>query len=143
MKMNMPVNQEYVEFDLRWLAGFFDGEGSIGIYPRNANRTKTKKYYVLVVSLAQSGDDGKEILESVQHKFGGSVYSQTKPNHKVMWKWNVSAIKAQKFLEILEPFLIIKRSQAITGQYFMKLNSKCVGNTEADQFYNQIKLEKL
>lgn len=140
--MNLPVNPEYVEFNLHWLGGFFDGEGSIGIYPRNLNKKKTVRYYVLVVSLAQSGVTGEYVLKNLQQKYGGSVYSQIKPKHKVMWKWNISAKKAALFLRDIEPVLIIKRSQAITGQYFMKLLSKRVGNIDADAFYHQIQIEK-
>lgn len=142
MKTSMPVNPEFVEFNVQWLAGFFDGEGSIGIYPRNANRNKTIRYYVLVVSLAQSGDYGEWILKNLQQKYGGSVYSQIKSNHKLMWKWNICAKKAVSFLYEIESFLIVKRSQAITGQSFMKLPIKRVGNSDADAFYHQIKIEK-
>ena len=131
-----------MEFNPNWVAGFFDGEGSIGIYPRNKDRTKQIVYYVLVVSLAQSGDYGEWILTNLQKKFGGSVYKQEKENHKIMWKWNVAANKALTFLNFIEPFLIIKKNSAIYAQDFQKLNKKHVGNKEADEFYHFLKLEK-
>ena len=109
--MKTPVKVGFVVFSLEWLAGFFDGEGSIGVYARNTNRDKSIRYYVLVVSLAQSGNIGKQICEKLQSIYGGSVYLG-KSAHKPQWKWNVSADLAQQFLYTIKPFLINKKEEA-------------------------------
>ena len=132
-----------MEFDGNWLAGFFDGEGSIGIYPRNYNRTKTIRYYVLVVSLAQSGDIGEKVCKKLQHLYGGSAYAQKGVTKKVQWKWNISADKAVDFLKEIEPFLIIKKEEALLGITFQSLEHKTSTDTLASEYADKVKLCKV
>lgn len=135
MKMKNAAAVEFVEFDLPWLAGFFDGAGSVGVYSRNYNRSKTTKYFVLVVSFGQTGPLGKMVLEECCKRWGGSCY-QNKTNksqtlNKIMWKWNVSADKAVNFLEEILPHSFIKREQILLGLTFQKLPSKLETNQQA------------
>lgn len=128
-----------MEFDEKWLAGFFDGEGSIGIYARNYDRTKTKKYYVLVVSIAQSGNIGEQIISELEFRYGGSSYCQEKDGIKPQWKWNISADKASKFLENIMPYLVIKKYEAELGIRFQQLESKSIASEVAALLANTIK----
>jgi hypothetical protein len=134
---------EFVEFDLPWLAGFFDGEGSVGIYDRNANKEKTIRYYVLVVSLAQSGPIGKKILEECQKRYGGSVYqnksNKTQTLNKIMWKWNVSADKAEQFLQEIVPHCFVKSQQIRLCLDFQKLPTKRWDNITAKKLAELVK----
>lgn len=119
---------EPVVYNLPWLAGFFDGEGSVGIYARNWDRDKKFQYFVLVVSLAQSGEIGRKVLESCAKQYGGTVYKQKTDKaqtlNKVMWKWNVSAEKAKIFLEAIHEFSVIKHTQIMYALNFQSLSSK-------------------
>lgn len=128
--------------DLKWLAGFFDGEGSVGIYPRNWDRTKTIRYYVLVVSLAQSGVNGKIVLDKLKSKYGGTV-TQAKSTGKPMFKWNIAANKAGKFLQDIEPFTILKKLQIQMAFKFNTLESKRHDNPNALEIDLQMRQEKL
>ncbi len=136
----MYVKEVSVEFSDEYIAGFFDGEGSVGIYPRSWDRTKTFRYYVLVVSLGQTGKLGKELLESLQEKYGGSVY-ENKQNgkKKVMWKWNVSANKGAKFLEDILPYSYIKKEEILRCLEFQKLTYKRMEDEEATKLATEIK----
>ena len=131
-----------INFTIEWLAGFFDGEGSIGIYLRNTNKQKTKKYYVLVISLAQSGLIGEKICKTLQSIYGGSVYCQQSVN-KPQWKWNISANKAADFLYVIKPYLINKKEEAELGFLFQGLLDKNEFNPEAKDFAAQLKTCKL
>ena len=137
-----PANLVSVESDLdpKYIAGFFDGEGSIGIYPRSWNRNHTIRYYVLVVSLGQSGSKGKAILDELAFKFGGSVYQNTaNGKKKVMWKWNVSANKAKEFLRWMSPYLFIKREEASLGIQFQETPNKQYTDVTATQLAQLVK----
>jgi hypothetical protein len=131
-----------VALDRKYLAGFFDGEGSIGIYGRNLDRTKTKRYYVLVVSLAQSGAWGKQVLTELKECWGGSVYGQ-EGSKKRMWKWNISADKAADFLFWLREDLILKKREADLALLFQKLDVKRDDNEEAMGLAKAVKQCKL
>jgi len=132
-----------VEYKLtpEYIAGFFDGEGSIGIYPRSWNRNHTIRYFVLVVSLAQSGPIGKRILDHLASVFGGSVY-ENKPklqNKKQMWKWNVSADKAFHFLMWFKDYTTIKTAEIDLGLEFQILDNKRYDNEGAIVLARDIK----
>ncbi len=132
-----------MEFDTRWIAGFFDGEGSVGIYARNTDRSKLLKYFVLVVSLAQSGPLGQKVLQYCQEKYGGTVYQQkttkTQTINKIMWKWNISADKAVVFLDEILPHTYIKTQQIKLSLDFQKLNSKRSDNITAAKIAELVK----
>ena len=129
-----------MEYDTRWLAGFFDGEGSIGVYPINQNTTKTITYYVLKVSLAQSGNVGKLICGKLQSMFGGTAYrSIDKEGNKPQYKWNISANKAVEFLKFIEPHLIIKKRECELAIRFQSLESKREDFPEAGYIANEMK----
>lgn len=131
-------------FDARWLAGFFDGEGSIGVYSIGKDRTKTISYYVLRVSLAQSGAVGKLVCGKLQALFGGTVYQNKDSTiKKVQWKWNISSDKAAAFLKIIEPHLMIKKEESKIGRKFQVLKSKRVDNQDAHNYAEALKLIKV
>ena len=130
-----------MEVNLEWLGGFFDGEGSIGVYQRNKDRSGQFRYYVLVVSLAQSGEFGKQILESLQKEYGGSIY-EAKSKGKRMFKWNISADKAAKFLYVLLPHLYLKADEASNAVEFQGLPNKKEDNPIAILLANRIKQRK-
>jgi len=125
-----------------WLGGFFDGEGCIGVYLRNANKQNTIKYYVLVVCLAQSGNIGKQICESLKAIYGGSVYADTS-SKKIQWKWTISSQKAGDFLYSLKPYLLNKKEEAELGFIFQGLSNKRFDNPEARELSEKIKLCKM
>lgn len=97
-----------------WLAGFFDGEGTIQLasYPsRNG-----KLYTTLKVLLAQSGEEGKALLEEVVEQYGGRVYEHLKAGQhkatKSAYKWYICATNAAAFLRRIEPYLKLKKEKA-------------------------------
>jgi len=121
-----------VEFDPRYLAGFFDGEGSVGIYDRGQG------YYVLVVSLAQSGKHGETILKALQSKYGGYVGINKGPG-KTMWKWNIAANKAKVFLDDIAPYLVVKKDEVYLSTLFQTSAIKRNDNPTAQRLAAKVK----
>lgn len=118
-----------------YLAGFFDGEGCVGVYLRNQDKSKSHKYYVLVVSLSQVGDSGRDLLRSIQDEYGGSVYKNTSG----VWYYTLSANKARAFLLDILPFLVIKQTQAALGLSFQDEQDKTTNNVTATNIANELK----
>ena len=98
-----------------YFAGFFDGEGTVRLaktyYNRRASGGRTT-YHKLHCSVTNSN---KDILELYLDRFGGSVYERKGlPEHyKRIWIWTISTQKAFRFLEIIYPYLIEKKEQAM------------------------------
>lgn len=90
------------ECKLAYLAGHFDGEGSIGWYRSNGPQVSVSGSY-------------KPTLELYKSMFGGGVYHQSSPRNgnKCCHQWNVSGrYKVAAFLLALDPYLREKSQQA-------------------------------
>jgi hypothetical protein len=88
-----------------YLAGFFDGEGSISIIRRKPHG------HVLHVDVGQIDRRPLELLRS---RFGGSIQLQRRHSfgRRDLWYWKTGSQNAVPFLEAMLPYLIVKREQA-------------------------------
>ena len=92
--------------DLAYVAGIIDGEGCIGIY-------KTKYRYYLTVAVHMTDEWMVTWLASL---FSGSKNTYThyrkRSNCKPEWAWQIQGKRALVFLELILPYLKLKRPQA-------------------------------
>lgn len=91
-----------------YLAGLFDGEGSVGITCRHEVGKSAR--HLLQVSMSNTC---LRVLEACRDHFGGCIH-QVKPSalsRKTCWSWGVSAIKAGAFLDYIREDSIIKKEQ--------------------------------
>ena len=100
--------------DYEYLAGYFDGEGSITI---RVNKNVKRPYHQLRCTM---GTTDKVVLNLFKSVYGGSLYAVKKyhDHYKQKWQWEVSSKKALDFLLIVHPLLIEKQLQAETGIKF-------------------------
>jgi len=100
-----------------YLAGFFDGEGSIQI-------TKTGNSHSLQVSISQL--DPRPLIMCME-KWGGSIRRQPdKRGFRTLVIWIVAARKALRALEDMRPLLIVKAAQADLAIEFQSLRDSWV-----------------
>jgi len=89
-----------------YLAGLFDGEGSVCILKREQGE---RVYHWLQISI---GNTDKPVLAWVRDTFGGHL-SDNAQRHTSMnlraWRWRADCGKAAEVLEIMLPYLRIKR----------------------------------
>lgn len=94
--------------ELSYIAGFIDGEGTIGI----TRQTNGKSYcgYIAVVNTY------KQVLLDIQDKFGrGSILvanSKGQYGSKVCWRWEIRGKYVCEILSLVIPYLRIKKRQA-------------------------------
>lgn len=98
------------KLDLAYIAGFIDGEGSIGLYKRTPRGDHNPEYIVQITIVQVE----KEVLEYIKSFFGGclskkKIYSD---KHRQSYQLKFTHNKAVEFAEQIEPYLIIKREQA-------------------------------
>jgi len=95
----MTTDKDNIE--LAYYAGFFDGEGSVAIYPH--------KY---VVSLTNT-----DIRPLVRAKdlWGGAICCQLATDRKYairdLWRWQIYGVYSVMFLNDIYPFVKIKKEQ--------------------------------
>jgi len=98
---------------LAYIAGFFDGEGSVVILSRLQERSKNPTYS-LIVSIANTVLKPLRMLHSV---YGGVMHKAGKvvPRQKQVYHWRLNGKRAADFLTDIRHFLIIKKRQALIG----------------------------
>jgi len=91
--------------DIKYLAGFFDGEGCVTI-----SHTR-KTHFTVVVSVSNTH---LPTLKAIQNVFGGNIYGtkastrMKRDRYTLVWAGNK---KAQALLSLLSPFCITKKEQ--------------------------------
>lgn len=98
--------------DLRWLAGFFDGEGCVNITRVGKKRHPELRVYVTntdeaIVHLIASATGGRVSKARV-------LRTGWKANRNVIW----TARRARKFLETIRPYVLLKKAQVELGIAF-------------------------
>lgn len=99
--------------ELAYTAGIVDGEGSVSIIKQDRNRPSPS--LSLVVSIA---NNNAELFSFLQKRFGGRTNFSNRW-HKT-YQWKLQAAKAQEFLQLILPYLLLKREQAELGIAFQK-----------------------
>lgn len=93
-----------------YLAGYFDGEGCIHI---------NKSNYALWATVSGVKRD---VLDMFQARFGGVV-----KNYRTYYHWTVACKKAEAFLEVIHPYLILKKKEALLG---LEYRDVCFGKNK-------------
>ena len=108
----IEVNKMIKSTDKAYTAGLFDGEGCIHIN-RWANTLKNGHKYGLLVQIKMC--DGR-LLHHLHEQFGGNLNllkrSLDNPKHSDILIWRVECRKAMAFLNIILPYLHLKKKQA-------------------------------
>ncbi len=116
--------------ELAWLAGIMDGEGYLGISQSSRSIDKNKTQYLNVrISIANTNKKMIDKIEKIYSKLGilGSytTYQQKKDWQKSVYYVNLSTRKDVKnLLNLVSPFLVNKKSQALLIKEYCDLKSK-------------------
>lgn len=95
---------------LQYIAGFFDGEGSIGVYYRQ----KSKDRFHLRTQLTNNKNkDAQKLMNYLMDKFGGNLSEQVTLSGNIKYNWQLNSDKAVYFLRKIGPYLLFKKDQAI------------------------------
>jgi hypothetical protein len=124
---------EYDILKITYLAGFFDGEGTISVLPHSMN----KNSIIVMVSACQV--DPRPIM-LLKELFGGSVmHVHNGENCKMIWKWSVCHKAAETFLKVITPYLIVKKEKAEIALKIRSTITKSGGNRENRKVPENIK----
>lgn len=103
---------------LAYLAGFFDGEGCIAILKNRFVRKDCSIYHPRYDLSIAISNQNLEVLLDVHKTFGGSI-----TNHPNAYQWRVSALSAKAFLEAIQPYIRVKKTQLELALIFQELKS--------------------
>jgi hypothetical protein len=119
------LSQEYV-------AGFFDGEGSIGIYPTYFR--KRPSYYLRTQVTQNVNALSDRLFNLLRAQHGGSL-TLVRGVQNWSYNWQLNARKAANFLEWIEPRLQLKREQAQLAIAWYKQRPPLIRNARGQIAY--------
>jgi hypothetical protein len=98
------------EAELAYFAGFFDGEGCVGINPVS-KAGGVSRYYCLYATARQIDTTPLQMLKEA---FGGCIQGphNASATKRGTYSWRVQAAQAEQFLVAVLPYLVVKRAQA-------------------------------
>jgi hypothetical protein len=107
--------------DLAWAAGFFDGEGSLGIY-RKTQYHRGRKYAGWHVHARVAGCCREAIERFAEIVGEGTVRKEPRltAGNRNVWVWCGASATAMDSLSRLLPYLTVKREQVELGIEFRK-----------------------
>jgi len=98
--------------DLAWAAGFFDGEGCIGIYKRH----HAPESYAISLSVAQV--DPRPLRRFAEIVGGPVAPSRARGNQRPYWRWALTNRRGADVLSVLYEYLVGKKEQAALALEF-------------------------
>lgn len=108
---------------LAYIAGFFDGEGSVGVYKNG------KGVYHLRTQLVQNVSQASlTLLDNLIKTWGGNGSIQTtKSTGAKKFNWQLNSKKAERFLQDIRPFTRLKSEQIDMALFYMegKVDGPC------------------
>lgn len=99
-----------VELSHEYTAGLFDGEGCFTIYFASGGSTKRK--YLTACARIEIREE--LIIDLLKSKYGGvkQIKRGRKENHSDTFTWTIKSEVLFRFIEQVQPFLILKRKQS-------------------------------
>ena len=111
------------ETDKAYIAGIVDGEGCVTIYRRKCKGTRTGLFYTSGIVVVNTH---KGVIDFCHQKTGlGTVcVEKKKTRNRPAWRLSLQAKQALELLEVIEPYLIVKKSQAEVLRRFVAAKTK-------------------
>lgn len=108
----MATREKMSKIDKAYIAGFFDGEGSCGLYISTGytDNDGIKHHYHYV--RASIGNTDKDIPELCKNLFGGSLSEEIPLNGLKVYRWYGTGKVANDFLKTIVLFLRQKKYRA-------------------------------
>ena len=128
---------------LAYTAGIIDGEGCIGIYSSNALARKRKRRLILEVSVTNTNE---WLINWIYFNFRGCIYKKRMlaRHYKQVYLWSASSLQAKTLLELLLPYLRIKKPQAeIALQFQSHKSHNSGGKTKSSEAYAVEEAERI
>lgn len=104
--------------EIAWTAGIIDGEGCIGIYSDRSKGPDSHRLYLTVANTEE------RMLVRLKTLWGGDYRLQkrrTSAHHRCVWAWRMHDRAAGRFLEVVLPYLVVKKEQAEIALEFVSL----------------------
>jgi hypothetical protein len=109
-----------------YIAGFFDGEGYVGLAPG---------YPCIIITQK----DKKPLEVMYNYTELGKVYDRGK-NQRNVWQWKIHTFdEVEKFINLVIPYIIVKKDQCI----WLSENLKYWNYRQGNKVSNEVKVKRM
>lgn len=115
--------------DLAYIAGFFDGEGNVGVY--KSTRAKYAPIYAMTVRIANTD---LQTLEYIRGLLGGTLtekIANRKAGHRPLYSLDWYGSNALNVLRLILPYVKTKRKQVELAIYYQEFVVLPHGGTDS------------
>ena len=95
--------------DLAYIAGIVDGEGYIGISADHRKRNPDRPCWRLRVTVTNTNE---WLVQYLKFAVGGGIIRLKNDRPRPCYQWELTHSKASEFLQLILPYLRLKRPQA-------------------------------
>jgi hypothetical protein len=129
----MQISEDFKNY----LAGFFDGDGSITV----ERQTKDEKVtgYSLRIKFSQSNEDFINTIKRYYNFLKKTKGDMRKETHRVEYELRAAGIQIKPLVEDLLKYSILKYSQLLEAMKFFELINKLNKNNEKQEIYEKLK----
>jgi len=118
------------KYSNQYLAGFFDGEGCVGVYKNSSGGYSSYRLETLITQ--SKSRNSKSLFRTLKKMFGGYI---TVINRSGCWRtmyiYRLCGLNAIKFLLTIRPYLIFKAAQAdVTIQWYKRRTIRTKGKNK-------------
>lgn len=118
---------------LAYAAGFFDGEGSVGLYPDGRGR-----YHLRVQVTQNCSAASSDVLMDFMARWGGNISVQN-TSHGKKYNWQVNSANAANMLSDVKGYCRIKRSQVEAALEWWMIRSSYPASRNARGHFNKVR----
>lgn len=118
-----------------YIAGFFDGEGSIGVYHGVKNGRSVRFHLRTQVTQNCSGESTS--LNELRGMYGGNCSVMDKTASRHAYNWQLNGHGAAHFLESILPYLRLKRDQAQFAVAWQRKRPPVIRNARGHVVYKE------
>ena len=114
--------------DRAYLAGFIDGEGSIGLYSTNYPKQKKMGWSPSFFSRIMVGNNDPGVIQFLKEKYGGWIGLEKRPPFNPIWRYNASGKICDHILRDIVPYLKQKKERALILIHYYQNRKKLSWN---------------
>jgi hypothetical protein len=112
--VKIQIKDNPTQADVIYAAGFFDGEGSFGIYNGSG---PNRSALVYCCSVWQSH---LPVLEWFVNTFGGGIFHRKATLGRPGYEWRATGHRAAWFIELIQPYLKVRSGDAKVALWVWK-----------------------
>lgn len=123
-----------------YFAGLVDSEGSLYVEKGHQKNYPNCARYSLALSVA---NDSRQVMQWIMQNFGGTFRRRIQ-NDDISYEWTSKSLShISRVLDLILPYLFIKRSQAILAKEFISLNGEMNPNKREEIFQEMGRLKSV